>query len=165
MKYSNVICKVCDKEFSVMTWKLAQGRGKTCSVECRRIWQKQFVTGNGSKKWKGGKFLRNGYRYILDPSHPLANKNGYVAEHRKVLMEKIGRPLRMGRKNMEVAHHVNGNKLDNRPENLEVMNQSNHQTYHHTINTSCLCGKKSKALGMCFRHYHIYHSTGVVRID
>lgn len=153
MKYTEVVCKVCKKTFNVMSWKLGQGRGKTCSVECRRELQKKSVTGSASKKWKGGEFLRNGYRYILEPEHPLANTNGYIAEHRKVLTDKLGRTLRKGRKNMEVAHHINGNKLDNRPKNLVALSQSEHQTRHQTLNTSCLCGEKSKRNGMCDKHY------------
>jgi hypothetical protein len=152
MRYSKVICKVCDTSFEVMTWKLNQGRGKTCSIECRREWQKQFVSGNASKHWKGGEFYRNGYRYILEPSHPLANKNGYVAEHRKVLMEKIGRPLKMGR-GVEIAHHINEDKLDNRPENLEVLSQSEHSKHHQTIYLSCICGARAVSRGMCQKHY------------
>lgn len=41
---------------------------------------------------------------------------GMELEHRMVLAQKLNRPLRPG----ETAHHVNGNKLDNRPENLEL---------------------------------------------
>lgn len=52
----------------------------------------------------------------VGPDHPMANKRGYTGEHRLVMMEKIGRPLLAN----ETPHHVNLNRQDNRPENLEL---------------------------------------------
>lgn len=57
-----------------------------------------------------------GYKRISAPGHPNADRHGRVLEHRKVLSEKLGRALRPE----ESAHHINGNRLDNRPENLEL---------------------------------------------
>jgi hypothetical protein len=47
-------------------------------------------------------------------------------EHRIVAEQKIGRPLRKG----EVVHHVDGDKLNNDPNNLQVMSQRQHMREH-----------------------------------
>ena len=59
---------------------------------------------------------RNGYAQVLKPDHPNSQATGYVAEHRYVMAEYLGRPLRAD----EQVHHVNGIKDDNRLGNLEL---------------------------------------------
>ena len=73
--------------------------------------------------WNGGIKINHGYRYSHKPSHPFANKEGYVYEHRLVMEEKIGRYLNKEEK----VHHINHVKTDNRPENLELA--SNHREH------------------------------------
>jgi hypothetical protein len=65
----------------------------------------------------GGKQVdKLGYVFWLDVTHPMSTANGRVYEHRVVISEKIGRTLLKG----ENVHHKNGDRADNRPENLEL---------------------------------------------
>lgn len=58
--------------------------------------------------------------------------DGYRYEHRLVAEETLGRSLT----DDEVIHHINGDGLDNRPENLMVMTALEH-LQHHAKERSC----------------------------
>ncbi len=74
--------------------------------------------------------LLGGYRYIYSPSHPDKTKAGYVAEHRLVMEKIIGRPLTR----KEAVHHLNHDRLDNRPENLHLCTSNgSHFIENHLI--------------------------------
>ena len=91
--------------------------------------------GDKCPKWKGGRTVgKRGYVSIyVDPSssyHSMCVKGqNYVAEHRLVMAQHLGRPLL----SCEIVHHINGVKGDNRIENLELMTASDHQP----INRKC----------------------------
>jgi len=67
-----------------------------------------------------------GYVFVFAPNHPRAMRGGAVCQHILVAEEMIGRPLKPD----EVVHHINGIKSDNRPENLMVMTDHDHRSYH-----------------------------------
>jgi hypothetical protein len=75
----------------------------------------------------------NGYRLIFLPDHPRAMKNsnweGYVYEHIAVAEESLGRALQAE----EVVHHLNGNRGDNRRQNLLILERSQHTRLHAWI--------------------------------
>lgn len=73
--------------------------------------------------WNGGIYINRGYRKLLRPNHPNADIDGYVLEHRLVMEKSIGRLLTKD----EEVHHINGNKTDNRIENLQLLSKTQHR--------------------------------------
>lgn len=87
--------------------------------------------GDGNPAWVGGRVMREGYWLVrVDDDDPMAvmrDPTGYVREHRLVAARMLGRPLRTE----DEVHHVNRDKTDNRPENLQVMTHAEHSAIHY----------------------------------
>lgn len=89
------------------------------------------ISGNKHPQWKGGRRINTqGYVLIQKPGHPEADFHGYIREHRWVMEQKIGRPL----KQKEVVHHINAIKTDNRIENLMLLSgDAEHKEVHRLM--------------------------------
>ncbi len=122
-----------------------------CSKVCMRAAQR-LRTGSLSPKWRGGLVHQRG-GYILEyaPDHPCANAGGYVLQHRLVMERHLGYLL----PGDHHVHHMNGDKMDNRLENLQLLPKSAHHALHNPAS-----GRWAKAYDACIdcaetkrRHY------------
>jgi len=110
----------------------ASHRGIKHSAESRaKISAAQYrlnKRGEKSPNWKGGRMIQGGYIYIYLPRHPNASKT-YMRENRIIAEKKIGRYLKPG----EVAHHKDGNPMNNKAGNILVCSRGEHMAIHNHL--------------------------------
>jgi predicted Zn-ribbon and HTH transcriptional regulator len=75
----------------------------------------EFYNRQSARGW-----IVNGYRFIRTPD------GREMLEHRYVVEQRLGRRLRPD----EDVHHKNHNRLDNRDENLELIDHRAHVSLH-----------------------------------
>jgi len=115
--------------------------------ECKKGWFKKghkfgiktrFKKGHKATYWKGGQYKSStGYIFVLKPTHPFCDRQGYVKRANLVMEKKIGRFLKKG----EIVHHkgmhfpINSieNKGDDSPENLQLFKSRGKHTSFHML--------------------------------
>lgn len=148
-EWLNVQCAICGKRFHLKPYKAKLYENHYCSPNCHLIGMRNRMSGDknhqyglrGEKNdsWKGGK-RKTGYGYTIVQclGHPFAwSQNSYVFEHRlvaeKYLLTEENSVEIDGKRYLSpdyIVHHINGDRQDNRPENLEIMKKSEHSSRH-----------------------------------
>jgi len=77
---------------------------------CGMHYRRWFCTKTQIKILISGNKKRGRYKIVQAKGHPNANKKGSIPEHRLIMSQHLGRPLREGEK---LIHHLNGNPKDN----------------------------------------------------
>jgi hypothetical protein len=101
-------------------------------TEAQEVERATRATGANAPWWKGGRFVNDkGYVLVIaPPDYPFPEsvaQVGRIREHRMVMELHLGRALTRS----EVVHHINGDRADNRIENLEVhTSHSEHMREH-----------------------------------
>ena len=114
-------CEICGKKRWVQLRK-----GKPIKLMC-------LPCGARKANWKGGTRKHGGYIQVwLSPNdffYPMANKTGYVYEHRLIVAKRLGRCLQP----WEIVHHKRirfkdiRNKSDNLEDNLQLVSDVGHR--------------------------------------
>lgn len=106
------------------------GRGTVRSLEEKQR-QSEAKLGARNPAWKGGRVDdSHGYWKVkVGRGHPMANRHGYVKEHRLVMAKALGRPLQPS----ECVHHIDLDRRNNALENLVLVSRSQHMAIHRRI--------------------------------
>lgn len=139
IKKSKYFCTKClDRN-----WLIECGCGICGKIMSRGVgkgYTRRFLINHrprGKTHWNYKNGITNNFMGYLVCSgqygHPNANEIGAIYEHRLIMSKFLGRPLTKD----EDVHHINGNKKDNRIENLQLLTKSKHtQIGNPIIDTS-----------------------------
>ncbi len=97
-------------------------------MEDKRGKHKNHRKGSNHHRWNHDKIKhQDGYIKVrVGKEHPLSDPNGYAYEHLLIWIS-AGKEIA----DDEVLHHINGDRKDNRLENLERMSRSEHNNLHN----------------------------------
>lgn len=120
----SIICPDCGKERSMTLGDFNRGRRKT--RQCLSCYNKFNDKARRGTSLPNGEIIHDGYVLIYSPGHPRATNKVYVKRAILVMEKYLGRNLT----HAENVHHINGQKDDDRIENLIILTNSEHGKIH-----------------------------------
>lgn len=110
-------CSKCKetKPLSEFCWCSKRGSQRYCKA-CRNAYMREAR--------EKGKWPSKVYKYKL-----IKRGGKTILEHRHVVENHLNRKLKKG----EQVHHIDGNTLNNRIENLEILTPANHYKRHREV--------------------------------
>jgi hypothetical protein len=126
-------CAVCKTKFNKRDAQINTSEFTGCCTHCAASRRKRISV---SDMKNNGLTLKDDYVFrhirtfteeeqVILRQMPLGNEI-YILEHRAIMAIHLGRPLL----EKEAVHHLNGDKTDNRIENLSLYNMNSHSKLH-----------------------------------
>ena len=117
-------CSSCGLDFYINHRNVSQRKTTLCK-ECVKPYVAKIITLRNKERATGITYHDKGYQYVWDPTSP----HKYKFAHRKIMEEYIGRKLTTE----EVIHHIDGDKLNNKLENLVLATKRDHGLMHGSL--------------------------------
>ncbi len=147
---ANCVCPICGKKFHIKPSQMT--KSNCCSRECRAKLASELMKGERNHQyglkgkdnpsWKADEKIGNyGYKLVRVLDHPFRNSSDFVFEHRlvaeKFLLNEYNSVEINGKRYLKPeleVHHIDGNKLNNNPNNLIILTKSEHIKLHNLLN-------------------------------